>query len=136
MANAAQAAVKEKAEQSQPQNQDDKATQQQTQAQSVEFPDVAQTQDTAAAGSIDILLDMNIPITVIVGQTEIQVRRLLQLGPGSVVKLDRPVDAPVDLYLRDTKFATGSVVVVNGHFAVRINQILGLGDAAGKAAGK
>jgi len=133
MADTAQAVVEENVNQTQPQND---AAAQQTQAKSVDFPEVVQADDTAAAGSIDILLDMNIPVTVTVGQTEIQVRRLLQLGPGSVIKLDRPVDAPVDLYLRDTKFATGSVVVVDGHFAVRINQILGLGDAAGKAAGK
>jgi len=133
MADTAQAVVEENVNQTQPQND---AAAQQTQAQSVDFPEVAQADDTAAAGSIDILLDMNIPVTVTVGQTEIQVRRLLQLGPGSVIKLDRPVDAPVDLYLKDTKFATGSVVIVDDRFAVRINQILGLGDAAGKAAGK
>ena len=132
MADTAQAVVEENVNQTQPQND---AAAQQTQAQSVDFPEAARTDDTAA-GSIDILLDMNIPVIVTVGQTEIQVRRLLQLGPGSVIKLDRPVDAPVDLYLKDTKFATGSVVIVDDRFAVRINQILGLGDAAGKAAGK
>jgi len=133
MADTAQAVVEENVNQTQQQND---AAAQQTQAKSVDFPEVAQADDAAAAGSIDILLDMNIPVTVTVGQTEIQVRRLLQLGPGSVIKLDRPVDAPVDLYLKDTKFATGSLVIVDDRFAVRINQILGLGDAAGKAAGK
>ncbi|MCX5635030.1 MAG: FliM/FliN family flagellar motor switch protein [Planctomycetota bacterium] len=133
MADTAQAVVEENVNQTQPQND---AAAQQTQAQSVDFPEVVQADDTAAAGSIDILLDMNVPVTVTVGQTEIQVRRLLQLGPGSVIKLDRPVDAPVDLYLKDTKFATGSVVVVDNHFAVRIKQVLGLGDAGGKEVGK
>lgn len=133
MADTAQAVVEENVNQTQQQND---AAAQQTQAKSVDFPEAAQADDAAAAGSIDILLDMNIPVTVTVGQTEIQVRRLLQLGPGSVIKLDRPVDAPIDLYLRDTKFATGSVVVVDDHFAVRIKQVLGLGDAAGKPAGK
>ena len=60
--------------------------------------------------------------------THIPIRRLLQLGPGAVVKLDKPVDAPMDLYLKDTKFATGNVVVVDGRFAVKIKQILGLGE--------
>ena len=73
---------------------------------------------------------MSILVTVSIGQTEIPVRQLLQLGPGSVLRLDKPIDAPVDLYLRDTKFATGNVVVVEDRFAVRIKQILGLGDSA------
>ena len=80
--------------------------------------------------SIDILLDMNIPVTVAIGRTEMSIQRLLQLSPGSVLKLEKPIDAPVDLYLKDAKFATGNIVVVNETFAVRIKEILGAGAAA------
>ena len=100
-----------------------------TQAQSAEFSEVDATGDTGASGSIDLLLDVNIAVTVAIGQTEIPVRRLLRLGPGSVLELDKSIGEPADLYLRDTRFATGSVVVVDGRFAVKIQQILGLGDA-------
>jgi len=102
------------------------------QAQSVEFSEAAETEAAGAGGSIDILLDMNVLVTAAIGQTEITVRRLLQLGPGSMLKLDKSIDAPADLYLADTKFATGNVVVVDGQFAVRIKQVLGLGDSAAK----
>lgn len=101
-----------------------------TEAQSVEFSEATATADAGADGSIDLLLDVNIAVTVAIGQTEIPVRRLLQLGPGSVLELDKSIDEPADLYLRDTRFATGSVVVVDGRFAVKIKQILGLGDVA------
>ena len=100
-----------------------------TQAQSAEFSEVNATGDTGAGGSIDLLLDVDIAVTVAIGQTEIPVRRLLRLGPGSVLELDKSIGEPADLYLRDTRFATGSVVVVDGRFAVKIQQILGLGDA-------
>ncbi len=100
-----------------------------TQAQSAEFSEVNATGDTGAGGSIDLLLDVNIAVTVVIGKTEIPVRRLLRLGPGSVLELDKSIGEPADLYLRDTRFATGSVVVVDGRFAVKIKQILGLGDA-------
>ncbi len=99
------------------------------QAQSAEFSEVDATGDTGAGGSIDLLLDVNIAVTVAIGQTEIPVRRLLRLGPGSILELDKSVGEPADLYLKDTRFATGSVVVVDGRFAVKIQQILGLGDA-------
>jgi len=101
-----------------------------TQAQSAEFSEANATGDAGAGSSIDLLLDVNIAVTVAIGQKEIPVRRLLQLGPGSVLELDKSIDEPADLYLRDTKFATGSVVVVDGRFAVKIKTILGLGDAA------
>jgi len=99
------------------------------QAQSVEFTEAAEGAAAGSGASLDILMDMNIPVTAAVGQTQIPVRRLLQLGPGSVLKLDKPIDEPVDLYLKDTQFATGYVVVVEGQFAVRIEQILGAGTA-------
>jgi flagellar motor switch protein FliN/FliY len=105
------------------------------QAQSVEFSEAVGTEGAAGAGSINVLLAMNVAVTVVIGQTELPVRRLLQLGPGSVLKLDKSIDEPADLYLKDTKFATGNIVVVDGRFAVRIKQIFGLGDSAVEAAG-
>lgn len=104
-----------------------------TEAQTVEFSEANAAGDTGAGGSIDLLLDVNIAVTVAIGQTEIPVRRLLQLGPGSVLELDKSIDEPADLYLRDMRFATGSIVVVDGRFAVRIKRILGLGDVAAGA---
>lgn len=100
------------------------------QAQSVEFPEAVDTGPVGPGGSIDILLDMNVPVTVAIGQTDIPVRRLLQLGPGSVLKLGKSIDEPIDLYLKDTKFAVGNVVVVDDRFAVRIKEIAGAGATA------
>jgi flagellar motor switch protein FliN/FliY len=104
-----------------------------TRAQSVEFSEAVEAEGAGGTGSIDILLDMNVPVTVAIGQTEITVRRLLQLGPGSILKLDKPIDLPADLYLRDTKFATGNIVVVDGRFAVKIKNIAGLESATAAA---
>jgi len=103
----------------------------QKEAQSVDFPDAPQSTPVEGSGSIEFLLDMDCPITVAVGKTELPVRELLQFGPGSVVKLDKSIDAPADLYLRDVKFATGDVVAVDGCFAVRIKHILGVDKSAG-----
>ena len=122
----ATSAVEEKQEQ----QQDGK-----TQAQSVEFSEAAGTEAAASGGSINVLLAMNVTVAVVIGQAELPVKRLLKLGPGSVLKLDKSIDEPADLYLKDTKFATGNIVVVDGRFAVRIKQIIGLGDTAAEADG-
>jgi len=103
-----------------------------TEVQSVELSEADEAAGAASGGSIDILLDMSVPVTVTIGQTDVTVRRLLQLGPGAVLKLDKPVDAPVDLYLKEVRFATGDVVVVNDRFAVRIKQILSAGSSGAK----
>lgn len=120
--------VDQNTEQNQQQENSEDQQDSKAQGQSVELSDVAAAPDTGS-GSIDILLDMDIPVTVAIGQIELPVRRLLQLGPGSVLKLDKPVDSPVDLYLKETKFATGNIVVIDDRFGVRIKQIVGLGDS-------
>lgn len=130
MADAANAVEEKQDQQEDTSQQDDK-----TQAQSVEFSEAVGSEATTGAGSIDVLLAMDVEVTVVIGQTELPVKRLLQLGPGSVLKLDKSIDEPADLYLRDTKFATGNVVVVDGRFAIRIKEVLGLNDSAVGAVG-
>jgi len=131
MADAA-SAVEEKQDQ---QQEDSSQQDSKTQAQSVEFSEAVGSEGAAGAGSINVLLAMNVAVKVVIGQTELPVKRLLQLGPGSVLKLDKSIDEPADLYLKDTKFATGDIVVVDGRFAIRIKQIIGLGDSTEEATG-
>ena len=124
-------AVEEKQDQQEDSSQQDGKTQ----AQSVEFSEAVGTEAASSGGSINVLLAMNVAVTVVIGQTELPVKRLLKLGPGSVLKLDKSIDEPADLYLKETKFATGNIVVVEDRFAIRIKQIIGLGDSAAEAAG-
>jgi flagellar motor switch protein FliN len=93
------------------------------QVQTAVFSEAQDGGAAAANAHLDILLDMDVPVTVVLGTAQVPVRRLLQLGPGAVLKLDRPIEAPVDLVLKDSKFAEADVVVVDNRFAVRIRQI-------------
>lgn len=102
----------------------------------VELPEAPEDSAAPSGGQLDILLDMDVPVTVILGATQIPVRRLLQLGPGAVLGLDKPIEAPADLYLKDSKFAEADVVVVENRFAVRIRQIVGAGVGGHRAEGE
>ena len=96
----------------------------QTPVQGVQFSEAAEGQVTPAGGQLDLLLNMDVPVTVILGQAAIPVRRLVQLGPGSVLALDRSIEAPVELYLQGSKFAEGDVVVADNRFGIRIRQVM------------
>ena len=133
MAQTAQA-VEEKAEAEQDQQQQTAQHNSKKQVQAVEFSEVAENEAPGAGTNIDILLDTSVPVTAVIDKTEISVRRLLQLAPGSVLKLDKPIGAPVDLYLKDVKLATATVVVIDDRFAVRIEEILGPGPRGAGAA--
>jgi len=101
-----------------------------TQVREVQFAEAPADAGTAGTGQFDILLDMSVSISVVLGETQIPIRRLLQLGPGSVLKLEKPIETPADLYLKDSKFAEVDVVVVEDRFAVRIKKIIGAGAPA------
>jgi len=97
--------------------------------QEAQLPDVEQTGPTGGAvGKIDILLDTAVSITAILGEAEMTVRDVLQLGPGSVVKLRRRPGEALDLYMRGIRFATGSLVVVGDQLGIKINEILAPDD--------
>lgn len=119
MADTAQA-VEEKVDQQQTQSAQDSSK---TQAKSVEFSQAAENKSAGQGSNIDILLDMEVPVSVIIGKIEIPIQRFLQLSPGSVLKLEKPIETPVELYIKDVRFATGDIVVVEDKFAVRIKEV-------------
>jgi flagellar motor switch protein FliN/FliY len=98
----------------------------QTEAQNAEFAEATDAGGQAGEENLDILLDINMPVTVNLGKAEVPFRRLLQLTPGSVLELDKTINQPVELYVQDINFANGDVVVVDGCFAVKIKEILGI----------
>lgn len=90
----------------------------------VELPEAAESSTRQGGGQIDILLDTTMNVSVVLGETTIPVSDLLGLGSGSVIKLDKQVGQPVDLYLRGIRFATGQIVVVGDSIGVRVKEIL------------
>ena len=123
MAEMTQTAEEKTEEQQDTQNQVEQE-ESKTQAQSAELSEAVEGETTGSGTSIDFLLDMNVPVTVTIGKIDIPIQRLLQLGPGSVLKLDKSIDTPADLYLRDIRFATGNIVVVEDRFAIKIKEII------------
>ena len=106
-----------------------------TQVQEADLPEVQDARQGPGGGQIDILLDSPMSVSVCLGNARPAVRELLEMGPGSVLRLDRQVGEPIDLYLRGIRFATGHLVVVDDHLGVRINEILATGQDSQNADG-
>ncbi len=86
----------------------------------------AQIEDSGARahGSIDVLLDVRLPISVELGRTEMEVKEILECGPGTVIELNKLAGEPVDIYINGRLVAQGEVVVVDEHFGVRVTSLL------------
>jgi len=80
--------------------------------------------DVSDTANLDLLLDVNLQVSVELGRAGLKFREVLNLAPGSVVELDRQTSEPVDILVNGSLLATGEVVVVDDHFAVRITKLL------------
>jgi flagellar motor switch protein FliN/FliY len=74
-------------------------------------------------GTVGMLYDIDLDVTLLFGSREMPLKQVLELGPGDVVELDRHVSEPVDLVVGDRIVARGEVVVANGNFALRITEV-------------
>jgi flagellar motor switch protein FliN len=77
-----------------------------------------------AAGNLEILLDVRVKLTVELGSCQMPMREVLQLTPGSVVRLDKAAQAPVDLYVNQKHIARGEIVVVDDCYGIKITELL------------
>ena len=78
--------------------------------------------------ALGLILDVEVPITVRFGEKQMSLDEVLKLGQGSYIQLDKVVDDPVELFVNKKLLATGEVVVVDGHYAIRITQIVSRAD--------
>lgn len=74
--------------------------------------------------SIDMLLDLSLPVSVELGRTNMLVQEILRLGRGSVIQLERLAGEPIDIYVGNRRFAEGEVVVLGEQFGIRITRIV------------
>ena len=79
--------------------------------------------NSAAVNNLRVLENIEVRLTVEVGNTEIKIKDLLRLNEGSVVELDRLAGEPLDILANGTKIAKGEVVMVGERFGIRFTEV-------------
>jgi flagellar motor switch protein FliN/FliY len=75
------------------------------------------------AGKLDLLMDVQLVMTMRFGARKLLLREVLDLNPGSVIELDRKIQEPVDLLLDGKLVARGEVVVIEGNYGLRVTDV-------------
>ena len=110
---------------SQPKPQEKMKTSENANAHKVEFTDFTERQTLSSEESnIELLYDIPLSITVELGRTQMSIRKILELGPGAVIQLDKLAGEPVDILANHKLIAKGEVVVIEENFGVRIIDII------------
>jgi len=100
-----------------------------TAAQAVTFGQLGAGTQGDQKRNLDLLLDIDIPITVEVGRAQMTLDEVLRLVPGSVIALDKKAEEPVDLRVNGKLVARGEIVQLDDSYGLRITQIV---DRAGR----
>ncbi len=74
--------------------------------------------------NLDLLMDIPLNLSVVLGTSRKSVREILSFNTGSVIELEKLTDEPLDILLNGKLIAQGEVVVINDNFGVRITNIL------------
>jgi flagellar motor switch protein FliN len=70
--------------------------------------------------SMDVLMDIEIPVRVSFGKTKVRMGELLTMSPGAVIELDQELGDHVDVLVNNCVIARGEVVALDGNYGVRI----------------
>ena len=78
--------------------------------------------------NLAVLMDVQLPVSIRFGETEMILEEIVKLGVGSVIELNSGIDQPVDLVVNNRILARGEVVTVDGFYGIRITEITNAGE--------
>ncbi|MCE1246738.1 MAG: flagellar motor switch protein FliN [Firmicutes bacterium] len=99
------------------------------------FPSLGAEEKTEDAENIDIMMDIPLQLTVVLGKTGINLKDLVELKSGSIFALDKMAGEPVELYINDRFVGYGEVIVIDDNFGVRVIEVPSSAEAARGAGG-
>ncbi len=96
----------------------------QTGVKDVNFPQLSMGGPGPMQPNMNLLMDVQMTLTVELGRTKMYIKEILGLGEGSIIELDKLAGEPVDLLVNGKLIAKGEVVVIDENFGVRVTDIV------------
>jgi len=96
----------------------------QTPVQPAQFAPLQPGQPMVQPDNLSLILDVPLQISVELGRAKKTIKEILEMGPGSVIELDRLAGESVDMIVNGKLIAKCEVVVINETFGIRITDIV------------
>lgn len=71
----------------------------------------------------NLLLDVELELSAILGETDISLKKVLDITKGSIIDLDNKTIDPIKLLANGSEVARGEVVIIEDNFGLRITDI-------------
>ena len=75
-------------------------------------------------GTGEAVYEIPVKVSTVLGNATIRVSKLLKLGRGAIVELDRKVGEAIDIYVNNRLVARGEVIVVDDRLGVTITEVV------------
>ena len=79
--------------------------------------------------SADVLMDVKVRVWAEIGRTRMPLADAVALDEGVLVDLDREHHEPIDLYVNGLHYGRGRLVMVEGEWALTVDEILATEDS-------
>ena len=79
--------------------------------------------NSQSGSALDLLLDIELPVTLRFGRTQMTLNEVMDLNRGSVIDFGQSAEEPVEVMVNGRVVARGEAVMVQGNYGVRISQI-------------
>jgi flagellar motor switch protein FliN/FliY len=94
-----------------------------TNGKSMEAADEKEPVPNPGQLNLQLVMDVELIVTLRFGQRQLALREVLELTSGSVIELDRQVEEPVELLLEGKVIARGEAVVIDGNYGLRVTEV-------------
>lgn len=88
------------------------------------FESLDASKQATSYNNMDLILDVPLDVSVVLGKTKKSIKDVLSLGVGSVIELDKLADEPLEILVNGKRIAYGEVVVIDESFGIRITSII------------
>jgi flagellar motor switch protein FliN/FliY len=93
--------------------------------------DTGDSKREGGVNKLELIYDVGLQLTVELGRTEKTLKEILEMGPGSVVGLDKLAGEPLDILINGKLLARGEVIVIDENYGVRLKEIVNSGERIG-----
>ncbi len=90
----------------------------------VEFEKLEPEKGERESQNLDMLMDVQLTVSVELGRVNMPIEEILNWGPGTVIELDKYSNEPVDILVNNKVIAKGEVVMVDDNLGVRITSLI------------
>ncbi|HBL83420.1 MAG: flagellar motor switch protein FliN [Clostridiales bacterium GWF2_38_85] len=88
------------------------------------FDDESFEYDEPDSMNLDLVMGVELTVSVEIGRAKKQVKDVLNITKGSIIELDKQAGDPVDIIVNGQLIAKGDVVVIDDNFGIRITEVM------------